>query len=224
MDTVGKQILFHSPQEDIFKQAMQQLPQLSNLHVSNAEWIPDIYQYDIMFFYVEDPITTYRTHFKQTSTVKWFDKSIVLVTNTDRMEESISLLNFPAIKGVVSVTYLEANMSTIMKELENGSFILDSGLYSQVSTFLMKQYKRREPISRFELDYTRVPVRMSQSERDILQLLLDGKDTTTIAKMLYLNTTTVNSYISKLIKRCEAKDRTDLVVSLIRKGWVNSVK
>ena len=62
---------------------------------------------------------------------------------------------------------------------------------------------------------------LSQRERDILQLLVEGLSNAEIAHRLYLSEGTVRNYLSRLFVKLDVSDRTLAVVVALRRGLVS---
>jgi two-component system response regulator DegU len=61
---------------------------------------------------------------------------------------------------------------------------------------------------------------LTKRECQILQLLADGKSNRAVAETLYISEKTVKNHVSNILQKMNVKDRTQAVVSAIRKGWV----
>ena len=62
---------------------------------------------------------------------------------------------------------------------------------------------------------------LSERERDILQLLVEGLSNAEIAHRLYLSEGTVRIYLSSLFVKLDVSDRTQAVVVALRRGLVS---
>jgi DNA-binding CsgD family transcriptional regulator len=63
-------------------------------------------------------------------------------------------------------------------------------------------------------------VQLSPREVDVLELLAEGASTTEAAEKLHLSEYTVRDYISNIMKRLDAKNRTEAAVKAIRLGLI----
>ncbi|MFA1821335.1 response regulator [Virgibacillus oceani] len=61
---------------------------------------------------------------------------------------------------------------------------------------------------------------LTKRECQILQLLADGKSNRSVAETLYISEKTVKNHVSNILQKMNVNDRTQAVVSAIRKGWV----
>lgn len=62
---------------------------------------------------------------------------------------------------------------------------------------------------------------LSERERDILQLLVEGLSNAEIAHRLYLSEGTVRNYLSSLFVKLDVSDRTQAIVVALRRGLVS---
>jgi DNA-binding NarL/FixJ family response regulator len=60
--------------------------------------------------------------------------------------------------------------------------------------------------------------RLSQREREVLQLVVEGKTSTEIAKVLFLSAKTVDTYRSRLMQKLNLKDLPSLIKFAIQHG------
>lgn len=63
-------------------------------------------------------------------------------------------------------------------------------------------------------------VHFSPREIEVLQLMADGESTTSAADILHLSEYTVRDYITSVMKKMEARNRTEAVARAIRKGVI----
>lgn len=61
---------------------------------------------------------------------------------------------------------------------------------------------------------------LTKRERQVLQLLAEGKSNKAVAESLYISEKTVKNHVSSVLQKMNVKDRTQAVVEAIRKGWV----
>lgn len=60
---------------------------------------------------------------------------------------------------------------------------------------------------------------LTERERDILQLITEGKTAKEIAAQLFLSTGTVRNYISEIIQKLNVKNRIEAIKVAEEKGW-----
>ncbi|MFC2947269.1 response regulator [Virgibacillus sediminis] len=61
---------------------------------------------------------------------------------------------------------------------------------------------------------------LTKRECQVLQLLADGKSNRAVAESLYISEKTVKNHVSNILQKMNCNDRTQAVVSAIKKGWV----
>jgi two-component system response regulator DesR len=60
---------------------------------------------------------------------------------------------------------------------------------------------------------------LTDREREVLDLIADGKDTKEIADQLSIKTGTVRNYISAILEKLGVKNRIEAITHLKEKGW-----
>ncbi len=61
---------------------------------------------------------------------------------------------------------------------------------------------------------------LSGREREILSLLVDGKETKEIAAELFISPETVSTHRKNLLRKTQARNTSEMITMAIRKGWV----
>lgn len=61
---------------------------------------------------------------------------------------------------------------------------------------------------------------LTRRECEVLQLLADGKSNRGIGEALYISEKTVKNHVSNILQKMNVNDRTQAVVTAIKKGWV----
>src|SRR5699024_6486656 len=62
---------------------------------------------------------------------------------------------------------------------------------------------------------------LTKRECEVLQLLAEGKSNRVISEKLEISEKTVKNHVSNILQKMGVKDRTQAVVTAIRKGWVD---
>ncbi|WP_173918264.1 response regulator transcription factor [Halobacillus sp. Marseille-Q1614] len=60
---------------------------------------------------------------------------------------------------------------------------------------------------------------LTEREKQVIQLMADGKDTKEISKQLYITTGTVRNYISVILDKLEVSNRIEAISRFREKGW-----
>lgn len=121
----------------------------------------------------------------------------------------------------------------LLKEMDSDSLIEaikvvsegGSYLHPKVTHNLVQEYRRlaQENMSRSaekNLEYRKPLHLLTRRECEVLQLLADGKSNRAVAESLYISEKTVKNHVSNILQKMNVNDRTQAVVSAIRKGWV----
>ncbi|ASN04718.1 response regulator [Virgibacillus necropolis] len=121
----------------------------------------------------------------------------------------------------------------LLKEMDSDSLIeaikvvSDGGsyLHPRVTHNLVQEFRRlaKESTSnRSEIgaDYRKPLHLLTRRECEVLQLLAEGKSNRGVADSLYISEKTVKNHVSNILQKMNVNDRTQAVVSAIRKGWV----
>ncbi|TVX86821.1 response regulator transcription factor [Paenibacillus agilis] len=60
---------------------------------------------------------------------------------------------------------------------------------------------------------------LTEREKEVLELIADGKNTKEIANQLYLTTGTVRNYISVILDKLDVSNRIEAIMRFKEKGW-----
>jgi two-component system response regulator DegU len=66
----------------------------------------------------------------------------------------------------------------------------------------------------------RVIESLTRREREVLQLMAEGKSNRAIGEFLYISEKTVKNHVSSILQKLGVQDRTQAVVICIKNGWV----
>lgn len=61
---------------------------------------------------------------------------------------------------------------------------------------------------------------LTNREREILSLLVDGKETKEIAAELFISNETVSTHRKNLLRKTKARNTSEMITMAIRKGWI----
>lgn len=100
-------------------------------------------------------------------------------------------------------------IATTIRTVKNGK----SALSPTVARRILNEFKRLRPQSKA----TNLAVRdgLTARENEILTLIIEGKNNNEIAKQLRLAQGTVKNYVSSILEKCEARNRTELALKTI---------
>ncbi|WP_203363302.1 response regulator transcription factor [Bacillus sp. REN10] len=124
-------------------------------------------------------------------------------------------------------------MGYLLKEMDADALIeavkvvSDGGsyLHPRVTHNLIKDYRRLANDEGKGKGFQQVEVRrplhlLTRRECEVLQLLADGKSNRGIGDALYISEKTVKNHVSNILQKMNVNDRTQAVVTAIKKGWV----
>ncbi|MFA9558927.1 response regulator transcription factor [Evansella sp. AB-rgal1] len=183
----------------------------------------NVSDHDLVFYYVSEYS---RPTVRSIVTVceEWQEKKkgfLVLVHNDLRETKVIPYLTLP-VNGIVSLSFLEKNSGIVFQFLKQKGVFLEPTLHQALIAEIEKQKLKDKPIKKLILK--RETVKLTENEKDVLQLILDGYNNRQISDKLYLAPSTISTIISQLLRKIEAKDRTDAMVKSIRYGWVEAAR
>lgn len=136
----------------------------------------------------------------------------------------------------VVILSMHYTLEDIFRALQAGAiaYILKESAGKEVSEAVQAAYNKRRYLSRkvddilidsYLHDYSekadKGPLDMlSPREREILQLITEGKTSSEMAEMLYLSVKTIETYRSRLMQKLGFRDVTALIRFTLQQGWV----
>ncbi|AXI10026.1 DNA-binding response regulator [Oceanobacillus zhaokaii] len=124
----------------------------------------------------------------------------------------------------------------LLKEMDSDSLIEaikvvsegGSYLHPKVTHNLVLEYRRlakESAITNIDhgIEYRKPLHLLTKRECQVLQLLADGKSNRAVAETLYISEKTVKNHVSNILQKMNVNDRTQAVVSAIKKGWVEVI-
>ncbi|RDW17009.1 DNA-binding response regulator [Oceanobacillus arenosus] len=125
----------------------------------------------------------------------------------------------------------------LLKEMDSDSLIEaikvvsegGSYLHPKVTHNLVQEYRRLAKESAMNnsvdhgIEYRKPLHLLTKRECQVLQLLADGKSNRAVAETLYISEKTVKNHVSNILQKMNVNDRTQAVVSAIKKGWVEVI-
>jgi len=167
------------------------------------ELVPDVVVMDITMPGMDGLEATRRIR-KKTPAVK-----VLVLTQHDNKEYILSAIKAGA-GSYVPKRALGVELISAIRTLHKG----DSFLYPSAAAALIEDYLRQ---AGGEEPYNRLVSR----EREILKLIADGHTNREIAAMLFITVKTVLGYRTKIMKKLDIHNRTELIKYAIRKGLVS---
>ncbi|MDG5787262.1 LuxR C-terminal-related transcriptional regulator [Evansella sp. AB-P1] len=148
---------------------------------------------------------------------------ILLVTIDPLRKDMLQFLNYP-INGIVSLSYFQKNVTIVLNSLITKGIFLEPKLHLELIHEIERKNNKDKPLKKLILNKRKVESILSEKEQAILQLILDGNNNAKIAEKLYFAQSTVSTTIGNILKKIQAKDRTDAMVKAIRNGWVDGYR
>ncbi|WP_100332379.1 response regulator [Bacillus xiapuensis] len=124
-------------------------------------------------------------------------------------------------------------MGYLLKEMDADALIeavnvVSAGgsyLHPRVTHNLIEDYRRLANDEGSGKGFQQTEVRrplhlLTRRECEVLQLLADGKSNRGIGEALYISEKTVKNHVSNILQKMNVNDRTQAVVTAIKKGWV----
>ncbi|HLR14365.1 MAG TPA: response regulator transcription factor [Bacillota bacterium] len=124
----------------------------------------------------------------------------------------------------------------LLKEMDSDSLIEaikvvsegGSYLHPKVTHNLVKEYRRlarERSVSNAEeqVIYQKPLHLLTKRECQVLQLMAEGNSNRSISETLFISEKTVKNHVSNILQKMKVNDRTQAVVTAIRKGWVEVI-
>lgn len=121
----------------------------------------------------------------------------------------------------------------LLKEMDSESLIAaikvvnDGGsyLHPKVTHNLVEEYRKLARESNLspglaDLEYKKPLHLLTKRECQVIQLMAEGNSNRAISEALFISEKTVKNHVSNILQKMKVKDRTQAVVTAIRKGWV----
>ncbi len=135
---------------------------------------------------------------------------VLVLTQHDNKEYIISAIKAGA-AGYVPKRALGSDLVSAIRSVQRG----DSFLYPSAAAALIENYRQQtEEVEPFD--------RLTAREREILKLIAEGHTSRKIAEILFISLKTVVGHRTKLMKKLDLHNRTELIKYAMRKGLVST--
>jgi len=149
------------------------------------------------------------------------DTHVIILTTYDTDD-----LVFEGIKaGAQGYLLKDANAETLVEAIR-GVMRGESQLDPTVSSKVLNEFQRlmtesaTTPVARSDEDEDLIIEPLTSRENDVLLLLVEGLSNREIGARLFLTEGTIKNYVSAIIAKLQANDRTHAVVTALRRGLV----
>ena len=139
------------------------------------------------------------------------ETKIIALTQYDDSEYVVPVIGAGA-HGFVTKMAAFSELVSAVRAVHNG----DSFLSPSAATALVQEYQGRTPAG----GETDLYDRLTDREREVLKLVVEGKTTREIADMLVVSPKTIESYKTSLMNKLDIHSKTDLIKFAIRKRVV----
>ncbi|WP_147421979.1 response regulator transcription factor [Salipaludibacillus neizhouensis] len=151
------------------------------------------------------------------------DSYVVIMTKEKPKQSLFQYLNHE-MNGIISLDYFLNHGQRVMETLDEYNVFLEQSLHQDLVNDIHKKKMKDKPINRLVLREEEMELSLNSNEKRVLQHILDGHNNKKISELMYLAPSTVSTVISHLLKKLGANDRTDAMVNVIRRGWVDAVR
>ena len=134
---------------------------------------------------------------------------VLALTQYEDSEYILSMLRAGA-KGYISKIATASELVSAIRAVHKG----ESYLYPSATTALIEEYLTR--VGGEESEYER----LTEREREILQLVAEGRTSREIADMLFIGVKTVLRHRKNLMEKLNFRNRTELIKYAISKGLI----
>lgn len=153
-------------------------------------------------------------------------------------ETRVIILSIHDDEGYVYRTLRSGASGYLLKEMEANDLVeavravANGGSYvhPKVTGKLIDEFRRlseQERLTNLSVTYDssgaanqRLIESLTKREREVLQLMAEGKSNRAIGEHLYISEKTVKNHVSSILQKLDVQDRTQAVVISIKNGWV----
>ena len=220
----NKKVLFIDREQQLSKDKRTALQRIlpEKEVIVDKEMADDLNGVKYIFYLIEE----YRLE-----TLKWLEKELNEV-HKEHMTTVIMTVQKPkrmlfpylhnGLNGIVSMNHFLHNGREIIETLDRYHCYMEQDLHKELVEDIQTKKLRDRPIRKLVLRQEDVKHVLTKNESRVLQHILDGHNNQQIADLLYLAPSTISTVISHLLKKLDANDRTDAMVIIIRRGWVDA--
>ena len=136
---------------------------------------------------------------------------VIILTQHNNKEYTLSAIKAGA-AGFIPKRALGSELVSAIRAVKEG----DSFLYPSAATALIQDYLHQVEEEPYD--------RLTGREREIFKLIAEGKTSREIADMLFISLKTVLGHRTKIMKKLDLHNRTELIKYAIRKGLTSLEK
>lgn len=153
--------------------------------------------------------------------VKQFPKTCVIILSIHDDETYVTHALKTGAQGYLLKEMDSDALIEAIKVVQDGG----SYLHPRVTHNLVQEYRRLAQNNAsgnpdLAIEHRRPLHLLTKRECEVLQLLAEGKSNRGVSDHLHISEKTVKNHVSNILQKMAVNDRTQAVVSAIRKGWV----
>ena len=141
---------------------------------------------------------------------KYKNTKVIVIAEEQQQDHVLKVLSIGA-SGYVLKNISIDNLVRIIRDAIDGNLVISSGAIESLKSVCQERIK-----------YSQIPLncKLTEREKEILVRVSKGQSNAEIGKELFLSAFTVKNYVSKIIEKLEAKDRTQAATKAIQYGLV----
>lgn len=153
--------------------------------------------------------------------VRYFPETNVIILSIHDDESYVTHALKTGAKGYLLKEMDSDSLIEAIKVVSEGG----SYLHPRVTHNLVQEYRRlakesMPTITDRGVAYHKPLHILTKRESQVLQLLAEGKSNRAVSEALIISEKTVKNHVSNILQKMDCNDRTQAVVSAIKKGWV----
>jgi len=138
----------------------------------------------------------------------------ILILTTFDLDEYVYAALRAGASGFLLKDTPPAELLAAIKVLARGDALLAPGITRR----LIAEFASRRPTATAE---TEVLATLTERERDVLRLVAKGMSNQELAEALHMSPATAKTHVSRILTKCEARDRAQLVVLAYETGFIS---
>lgn len=152
--------------------------------------------------------------------LRWPDTKIVILTSHNQQEEVIAALSAGA--NAYALKTIDPNrLVQVIETVYEGAAWIDPALASIVMSTLVEPLGPDGKSSRaIDAVKSEPPVDLTEREREVLQLLVQGKNNKDIAEELCITIHTAKAHVGNILMKLSVSDRVQAVIKAIKENLV----
>jgi DNA-binding NarL/FixJ family response regulator len=138
----------------------------------------------------------------------------ILILTTFDLDEYVYAALRAGASGFLLKDTPPAELLAAIKVVARGDALLAPGITRR----LIAEFASRRPTS---TDETEVLGSLTERERDVLRLVAKGMSNQELAEALHMSPATAKTHVSRILMKCNARDRAQLVVIAYETGFIS---